>query len=157
MIIEVAEAILKLSMDDLFIFKSITEKQSQDLQKLIKVWIDYSDMSEVTRQKFESKKVLTKEDFFQDHEITFIKVQAKKAEALIINEQEGCYIPLFFGQCEQLNFSYETDSEEKSLSCYVELSAGLDYFHASSGCYEPVIELFPIIINIIKVGLDTDT
>jgi hypothetical protein len=31
----VAEAILKLSMDDLFIFKSISEKQSKDLQTLI--------------------------------------------------------------------------------------------------------------------------
>lgn len=35
MLVEVAEAILKLSMDDLFIFKSISEKQSEDLQTLI--------------------------------------------------------------------------------------------------------------------------
>lgn len=144
----VAEAILKLSMDDLFIFKSISEKQSKDLQTLIQAWIDYSDKGDVTRQKFESKKVLTNDDFFQDHEVTCINLYAQKAEALIINEQEGCYIPLFFGQCEELNFHFETDSEEKSLSSYVRLSAGLDYFHANSGCYEPVVELFPIIVNI---------
>lgn len=37
------------------------------------------------------------------------------------------------------------------------LSAGLDYFHANSGCYEPVVELFPIIVNIQKLGQYTDT
>ena len=39
----------------------------------------------------------------------------------------------------------------------MKLDIGLDYFHASSGCYEPVVELFPVVLNLLKKHEASDT
>jgi hypothetical protein len=39
----------------------------------------------------------------------------------------------------------------------MQLEVGLDYFHASSGCYEPVVETFPVVLNLSKNGKSSET
>jgi hypothetical protein len=39
----------------------------------------------------------------------------------------------------------------------MQLEVGLDYFHASSGCYEPVVEKFPVVLNLAKKGKSSET
>jgi hypothetical protein len=53
--IKLVEAILKLSMDDLYIFMSIFEKQTDDFKTLIKAWDSYLDKKDVTREVIEAQ------------------------------------------------------------------------------------------------------
>ena len=85
-------------MDDLYIFKSIMAKQLNDMQVLIECWNGFSDKGNIDRQKFEESKSPL-ESSNKDQILDIMNLQAKKTEALIINEQEGGYVPLFFGQC----------------------------------------------------------
>ena len=55
MSIKLVEAILKLSMDDLYIFISIFEKQKDDFKTLIKAWDSYLDKKDVTREVIEAQ------------------------------------------------------------------------------------------------------
>lgn len=55
MSIKLVEAILKLSMDDLYIFMSIFEKQTDDFKTLIKAWDSYLDKKDVTREVIEAQ------------------------------------------------------------------------------------------------------
>ena len=55
MSIKLVEAILKLSMDDLYIFMSIFEKQTDDFKTLIKAWDSYLDTKDVTREVIEAQ------------------------------------------------------------------------------------------------------
>lgn len=110
--VELDSAILKLSMDDLFIFKNIAEKQSNDMTVLVKAWDNFSSKGDIERHKYESKKTVNPDDFKRNHQLVeIINFHARKAEALIINEQEGGYVPLFFGQCEKISFFSESDSD----------------------------------------------
>ena len=55
MSIKLVKAILKLSMDDLYIFMSIFEKQTDDFKTLIKAWDSYLDKKDVTREVIEAQ------------------------------------------------------------------------------------------------------
>jgi len=49
-------------MDDLYIFNTIVEKQFKDIQALMQVWDDFSDKSQVSRQKYEETKTVNVEN-----------------------------------------------------------------------------------------------
>ena len=153
--IDMNEVILKLSMDDLYIFNAIVEKQLKDIQALQQVWNDFSDKSQISRHKYEETKTINVEN--EDSVVNQLDFKAQTIEALVINEQDGGYVPLFFAQCKRLSCLQRSDQKECSQQTYVRLDIGLDYFNASSGCYEPLVELFPVELNLSKKHSISDT
>lgn len=76
---------------------------------------------------------------------------------IIINENEGCYVPLFFGVLDRITYTTQSDSESQSSGQYLMLDIWFDYFNPNSGCYEPVIEQFPLMYKVTQTGKSSDT
>jgi len=58
MTVNLSEASLKLSSDDLFILTSISEKQTADLAALGKVWSDLNSKKQPAQSEFKNQKKL---------------------------------------------------------------------------------------------------
>lgn len=99
--VDMDDAVLKLSIDDLYTVKAISDKQNADLAALSKVWADNGAKS---KAKEEPPKPVMK-DQSKDKEISSIFFNAKKAEILLINENDGAYVPLFHLNLDSIMFT----------------------------------------------------
>lgn len=131
---EMAEVTLKLSIDDLQTVKSIADKQNKDFAELNKVWADYReksqpkvlpeeakrDSSEVIRisevkrgseggvKRTSERSQLLKDEEpkkTKDKDTASQNINAKKIELIIINENGGSYVPLFFGVLDNITYT----------------------------------------------------
>jgi hypothetical protein len=133
--LETGDTILKLSIDDLHTIKAISDKQIADLAALGKVWADHGAKNSPPPPAVPQSNEKTLSSMF---------VNAQRIEVLIINENEGAYMPLFFISLDTINYTAQSDSEVSTSGQYVQVDVKIDYFNPNSGCYEPVIERFPM-------------
>jgi hypothetical protein len=65
-------------------------------------------------------------------------------------------MPLFYCALDQTTYIAQSDSEENTSGSYLQFDIGLDYFNAKSGCYEPVVEEFPIMLKLSSKGKSSE-
>lgn len=75
---------------------------------------------------------------------------------MLINENDGAYVPLFYFNLDRVMFTAQTDSETSMSGQYIQLNIAFDYFNPNSGCYEPVIERFPLMFKTLTTGKCSD-
>ena len=119
---ELNEAIVKLSIDDLYTFKSVSAKLYEDLKALSKIWADNSN-----KKTPKTEAIATAVG--EDQVLSEFKFNAHSAEILIINESDGAYVPLLFGKCYRVRVFQSGDSLSKDSLSNVQLEIALDYFH----------------------------
>jgi hypothetical protein len=145
------DLLMKLSIEDVYTLSTVSQKQQDDLQKLLGVWNEHNSKN---RPKAEPKVAVAEQ---KQLDVSSMEVKARDFEVVIINEKDGGYVPMFFTKVDRIAFTQETDSHSELSGMYAQVYFKLDYFNPNSGCYEPVIETVPLMYKFKKVKNSSDT
>jgi hypothetical protein len=94
--IDMNEADLKISIDDLQVLQSIVDVVLEEMLVLSSVWASEKIKSPLLEIKEEKSKKLN---------FSTVEVHLGKANILIINESKDFYVPLFMLRCESIRYN----------------------------------------------------